>query len=133
MILFLLFLVIALAVGATYAIGNPGAHPVTFWQWHWSSVPDWAPVAITAALMAGLFVLYGLYAGLIHGVRVGSMRRRVSTRESTISELFAENERLRLENAKLRRQLPAAQGSDGTSTIASAHRPNPNLVAIVPN
>ena len=130
MILFLVVLVIALALGAVYAIGNTGAHTVTFWQWHWSSVPDWAPVAITAALLGSLFVLYALYAGLIHGFRVGSMRRRVSSRESTISELLSENERLRVENAKLRRQLPVVPGVDGASAFPIGGRPNPNLIAI---
>jgi len=130
MILFLVFLVIVLAPGAVYAIGNPATHTVTFWQWHWSSVPDWAPVAITAALVGCLFVLYALHAGLIHGFRVDSMRRRVTTRESTISELLAEKERLRVENLKLRSELPALTGAGETSVQATGSRPNPNLVVV---
>src|ERR1700740_72149 len=121
MILFLFVLVIGLALGAVYATGNTGVHAVTFWQWHWSSVPDWAAVAITAALVGGLFVLYALCAGLIHGFRVGSMRRRVSTRESTISELLAENERLRVQNAKLRRQVPVVPGADELSAMPTGY------------
>jgi hypothetical protein len=46
-----------------------------------------------------------LYSGLVHGVRVGSMRRRVTTRESTINDLRRENQRLREENARVRSEL----------------------------
>ncbi|SRR5258708_4556824 len=106
MILFLLLLVAAVAVVAAYAVsGNAGAHDVTVWQWHWSAVPDWVPVVLTAAVFGGLLFLYMLYSGLVHGVRVGSMRRRVSTRESAITELRRENQRLREENARVRSEL----------------------------
>src|SRR5260370_20094832 len=103
MILFLLLLVAAVAVVAAYAVsGNAGAHDVTVWQWHWSAVPDWLPVVLTAAVFGGLLLLYMLYSGLVHGVRVGSMRRRVTTRESAIAEFRRENQRLREENARIR-------------------------------
>src|SRR5256885_16077817 len=46
-----------------------------------------------------------LYSGMVHGVRVGSMRRRVTTRESTIVDLRRENQRLREENARVRSEL----------------------------
>src|SRR5260370_39685092 len=105
MILFLILLIIAAAVVGVYAGGNTGTHDVTFWQWHWSAVPDWLPVLVAAAVIAGLFVLYMLYSGLVHGVRVGSMRRRVTTRESEIIDLRRENQRLREENARVRSQL----------------------------
>jgi hypothetical protein len=106
MILFLLLLIVAFGVVAVYAVsGNAGTHDVTLWQWHWSAVPDWVPVVLTAALIGGLMLLYMLYSGLIHGVRVGSMRRRVTTRESAITELRRENQRLREENARVRSEL----------------------------
>ncbi len=105
MILFLILLVIALAVVGVYAVGNPGMHDVTLWQWHWSAVPDWVPVLVAAAVITGLFLLYVLYSALVHGVRVGSMRRRVTTRESTINDLRRENQRLREENARFRSEL----------------------------
>ena len=105
MILFLILLIIAAAVVGVYAIGNTGAHDVTLWQWHWSAVPDWVPVMVVGAVIAGLFLLYMLYSGLVHGVRVGSMRRRVTTRESTINDLRRENQRLREENARVRSEL----------------------------
>ncbi len=118
MILFLILLLIAAAVVGVYAIGNTGAHDVTLWQWHWSAVPDWVPVMVAAAVIAGLFLLYMLYSGLVHGVRVGSMRRRVTTRESTISDLRRENQRLREENARVRSEL---RGIDRGVAAASDH------------
>ena len=109
MILSLLLLIAAVGIVAVYAVsGNLGTHDVTFWQWHWSAVPDWVPVVLTAAVFGGLFLLYMLYSGLVHGVRVGSMRRRVTTRESAITELRRENQRLREENARVRSELGTA-------------------------
>jgi len=118
MIVFLILLIIAAAVGGVYAIGNTGAHDVTLWQWHWSAVPDWVPVMVAAAVIAGLFLLYMLYSGLVHGLRVGSMRRRVTTRESTINDLRRENQRLREENARVRSEL---RGMDHGVAAASDH------------
>src|SRR5712691_13063405 len=105
MILFLLLLIIAVAIVAVYSTGNTATHDVTLWQWHWSAVPDWVPVVVIAAVIGGLFLLYMVYSGLVHGVRVGSMRRRVTTRESTINDLRRENQRLREENARVRSEL----------------------------
>jgi hypothetical protein len=117
MILFLILLVIAAAVVGVYATGNTGTHDVTLWQWHWSAIPDWVPVMVAAAVIAGLFLLYMLYSGLVHGVRVGSMRRRVTTRESTITDLRRENQRLREENARVRSEL---RGTDrGVAAVTS--------------
>jgi hypothetical protein len=106
MILFLLLMIAACGVVAVYVVsGNAGTHDVTLWQWHWSAVPDWVPVVLTAAVFGGLLLLYMIYSGLVHGVRVGSMRRRVSTRESAITELRRENQQLREENARVRSEL----------------------------
>jgi hypothetical protein len=106
MILFLLLLIVAAGIVAVYAgSGNTGTHDVTLWQWHWSAVPDWVPVVLTAVAFGGLLLLYMLYSGLVHGVRVGSMRRRVTTRESALTELRRENQRLREENARVRSGL----------------------------
>lgn len=102
MILFLLLLILAAAGVAVYANQNTGTHGVTFLQWHWAGVQDWVPVFVTAAVIGGLFLLYMIYSGLVHGVRVGSMRRRVSTREQAINDMRAENQRLREENSRLR-------------------------------
>jgi hypothetical protein len=106
MILFLLLLIVAAGLVAVYiGSGNTGTHDVTLWQWHWSAVPDWLPVVLTAVVFGGLLLLYMIYSGLVHGVRVGSMRRRVTTRESAITELRRENQRLREENARVRSEL----------------------------
>ena len=119
MILFLILLIIAAAAVGFYATENTGTHDVTLWQWHWSAVPDWVPVVVTAAVIGGLLLLYLLYSGLVHGVRVGSMRRRVTTRESTINDLRRENQGLREDNARVRSELRgidrgvAATGDDG--------------------
>lgn len=120
MILFLLLLIAAVGIVAVYAIGgNAGTHDVTLWQWHWAAVPDWVPVVLTAVVFGGLLVLYMLFAGLVHGVRVGSMRRRVTTRESAITDLRRENQQLREENARVRSELhgnePAPAWESGRS------------------
>lgn len=105
MILFLILLLLAAAGAGLYATQNTGTHDVTLWQWHWSAVPDWVPVVTTAAVIGVLFLLFMVYSGVVHGVRVGSMRKRVSTRESTINDLRRENQRLREENARVRSEL----------------------------
>jgi uncharacterized integral membrane protein len=105
MILFLLLLIVAGLAVALYAGQNTATHDVTLWQWHWSAVPDWLPVVLTAAVVGGLFLLYMLYSGVVHGVRVGSMRRRVTTRESALTDLRRENQRLREENARAKSEL----------------------------
>jgi hypothetical protein len=120
MILFLLLLIVAAGVVAVYAgSGNTGTHDLSLWQWHWSAVPDWMPVVLTAVVFGGLLLLYMLYSGLVHGVRVGSMRRRVTTRESAITELRRDNQRLREENARVRSELrgnePAPTWESGRS------------------
>src|SRR6266849_10611702 len=119
MILFLILLLLAAAVLGVYATENTGTHDVTLWQWHWSAVPDWAPVVATAAAVGRLFLLYMLYSGMIHGVRVGSMRKRVTTRESTINDLRRENQRLREENARVRSELRGDRGVAATSDRAA--------------
>jgi uncharacterized integral membrane protein len=118
MLLFLLLLIVAAIVVAVYTGQNTATHDVTVWQFHWSAVPDWLPVVLTAAVIGGLFLLYMLYSGLVHGVRVGSMRRRVSTRESALNDLQRENQRLREENARVRSEL---RGMD-RGVVASADR-----------
>jgi len=130
MILFLILLLVAAAGVSLYASENNGTHDVTLWQWHWSAVPDWVPVVVTAAVIGGLFVLYMLYSGLVHGVRVGSMRRRVTTRESAISDLGRENQRLREENARVRSELRGidrgvAATSDRRITETAGREPMP--------
>ena len=120
MILFLLLLVVAAGIVGIYAAsGNTGTHDVSLWQWHWSAVPDWAPVVLTAVVFGGLLLLYMTYSGLVHGVRVGSMRRRVSTRESAIGELRRENQRLREENARFR----SSTSDPDRSRSVAAYRP----------
>ena len=123
MILFLLLLIVAFAILGVYATGNTGTHDLTLWQWHWSAVPDWVPVVLAAAVIGGLFLLYMTYSGVVHGVRLGSMRRRVTTRESTIGDLGRENQRLREENARIRSELRGtdrgvAATSDGGAVMA---------------
>ncbi len=130
MILFLILLLLAAAGVSLYASENNGTHDVTLWQWHWSAVPDWVPVVVTAAVIGGLFVLYMLYSGLVHGVRVGSMRRRVTTRESAINDLGRENQRLREENARVRSELRGidrgvAATSDRPVTETAGREPMP--------
>jgi len=120
MILFLILLIIVAAGVGLYAMENTGSHDVTLWQWQWSAVPDWVPVVVAAAVIGGLFLLYMLYSGLVHGVHVGSMRRRVTTRESTINDLRRENQGLREENARVRSELRGMDRGVAATTGAPA-------------
>jgi uncharacterized integral membrane protein len=133
MLLFLLLLIVAGAAVAVYASQNTATHDVTLWQWHWSAVPDWVPVVVAAAVIGGLFLLYMLYSGLVHGVRVGSMRRRVSTRESALNDLRRENQRLREENARMRSELRGMDrgvaSTERTPVPASAASDRPRVAA----
>ncbi len=140
MILFLLLLIVAAGIVAVYAgSGNTGTHDVTLWQWHWSAAPDWAPVVLTAIVFGGLLLLYMIYSGLVHGVRVGSMRRRVTTRESAITDLRRENQRLREENARVRSELSgmdrgvAATSGDREPVRASTADGEPVAAASAPD
>jgi hypothetical protein len=126
MILFLILLIIAAFGVGLYATENTGSHDVTLWQWHWSAVPDWLPVVTAAAVIGGLFLLYLLYSGLVHGVRVGSMRRRVSTRESTITDLRGENQRLREENARVRSELRGMDRGVAATSDRGSVTPEPD-------
>jgi uncharacterized integral membrane protein len=134
MLLFLLLLIVAAIVVAVYTGQNTATHDVALWQWHWSAVPDWLPVVLTAAVIGGLFLLYMLYSGVVHGVRVGSIRRRVWTRESALNDLQRENQRLREENARVRSELRgmdrgAAATSDRGAVAATTAGDRPRVVA----
>ncbi|HYM51744.1 MAG TPA: hypothetical protein VET65_14385 [Candidatus Limnocylindrales bacterium] len=123
MILFLLLLVAAYVVVGVYAYQNPWTHDMTLFTWHWSAVPAWGPVVLASVAIGVLFLLYMIYAGAVHGVRYGSVRRRVATHESTIADLRTDNTRLREENARLRGQLrgvtSAAEAPATAPVIAS--------------
>lgn len=124
MILFLLLLILAAVGVGVYANQNTGTHSVTFLQWHWAAVADWVPVVIAAVVIGGLFLLYMIYSGLVHGVRLGSMRRRVSTRENAINDMRAENQRLREENSRMRAEQ---RGMDRGVAASERRGVNPNV------
>jgi len=124
MLLFLLLLILAAVGVGVYANQNTGTHSVNFLQWHWAAVGDWVPVVITAVVIGGLFLLYMIYSGLVHGVRLGSMRRRVSTRENAINDMRTENQRLREENARMRAEQ---RGMDRGVAVADRRGVNPNV------
>lgn len=121
MILFLLLLVVVAIGLGLYATENTATQSITFWHWHWAGVAVWWPVVAAAVIVGGLFLLYMIYSALAHGVRVGSMRRRVSTREQAINDMRGENQRLREENARLRAQPRTGERVPTTTTA------NPNL------
>ena len=115
MILFLLLLILALAVVGVYAAQNTGTQDITVLNLHFHSVANWLPVVGAAAVVALLFVLYMLYAGAVHGARTGSLRRRISTHESALSDLRKENQRLREENARMRSEMRGKDNAAATS------------------
>ena len=123
MILFLILLLLAAAGVGLYATENNGTHDVTLWQWHWSAVPDWVPVVVTAAVIGGLFLLFMLYSGLVHGVRVGSMRRRVP--ESFTRDMLFHPIHFSM-TAETARLSSDGRGVSGTFGIGSSPSPMPS-------
>jgi len=105
MILFLLLLIAAYVLVGVYAYQNAWTHDMWLLNWHWSGVSAWWPVVLATVAIGVLFLLYMIYAGAVHGVRYGSIRRRVATHESTIADIRRDNTRLREENARLRGEL----------------------------
>jgi hypothetical protein len=125
MLLFLLLLILAGVGVAIYASENTGTQAVTFLQWHWSAMSDWVPVVTTAIVIGVLFLLYMIYSGMVHGVRLGSMRRRVSTREQAINEMRADNQRLREDNARLQSELRGMDRGVAATTGAPVNERHP--------
>lgn len=71
MVAFLIALIVAaLGVGA-YAHYNPGVQDVILRTYHFTAVPDWMPVATSAAVVLLLFLLHAIYASL----RIRALRR----------------------------------------------------------
>jgi hypothetical protein len=114
MILFLLLLIVAYVLVGVYAYQNTWTHDMWVFNWHWTGVSAWWPVVLAAVGIGALFLLYMIYAGAVHGVRYGSIRRRVLTHESTIGDLRRDNTRLREENARLRGELRGVTTAPGT-------------------
>jgi len=107
MIVFLILLILAMAVVGVYAAQNTGTHDITLWNIHWTGVADWVPVVVAAGAVVVLFLLYMTYTSARVGMRQNALRRRITSHESTISDLRKENQRLREDNARLRSQLQA--------------------------
>lgn len=122
MVLFLILLVLAGVAIAAYANQNPTAHDVTVWQWHWSGVPDWIPVALAAGVVAVIFLVWMAYAGAITGFRHGSLRRRIGAHEATIGDLRKENLRLREDNARLRSEMHGMDRGAAAAGTEPAYR-----------
>jgi hypothetical protein len=129
MILFLLLLIAAYVLVGVYAYQNTWTHDMWLFQWHWTGVSAWWPVVLTAVAIGALFLLYMIYAGAVHGVRYGSIRRRAATHESTIVDLRRDNTRLREENARLRGELRGVTATPAETMPARAAVPTRDEVA----
>jgi len=71
MVFFLIALVLAaLGVGA-YAYASTGVQDIVVRNYHFTGIPDWMPVAITAGAILFLFLLHAIYAS----VRIRMLKR----------------------------------------------------------
>jgi len=116
MILFLLLLIVATGIVAVYAASgerrHPRRHPVA---WHWSAVPDWVPVVLTAVVFGGLLLLYMLYSGCSWRsawARCGVGPRRANRRSTDFA--FATTSGCARKNARVRSELRAWRAPPGT-------------------
>jgi len=115
MIVSLVLMVVFVFVLGAYAAQNPGTHDVVLFNQVWKQVPDWAPAVISAAVMFVLMLLYAGYARVRHTVGRLTLRRRIDSSEATITDLRAENERLRRQVSRREpaEAVPARSGGLG--------------------
>jgi hypothetical protein len=95
MIVPLVLMILFFFVLGVYAAQNSGTHDVALFNLVWTQVPDWLPVVLSAAVMFVLMLLYAGYARLRHTMGRLTLRRRIDSNEAMITDLRAENERLR--------------------------------------
>lgn len=74
MLLFLLALIVAVLGVGVYAHYNPGTQDINLRTFHFTGVPDWAPVAVGAGAMLFFFFIHAIYAS----VRIRLLRDRTS-------------------------------------------------------
>ena len=123
MLLFLILLIAAFAVIGVYAAQNPGVQDVNLWQYHWTGIPQWVPVATAALVIALLFMLYPVISSLLTGLRHGTLRRRIASHEAAMSDLQAENRSLREANTRLESEVKNLRSLADRSVAAGAAQP----------
>ena len=94
----LVILIVALVVMVVYAGQNSQTITVSLFENHWKGVAAWVPVAVAAAGVAALFLLYLLIAGTTNRVTHATLRRRVNDLEGRANRRNEESERLRDRN-----------------------------------
>src|SRR5436305_15331464 len=95
MILFLLLLIAAYVLVGVYAYQNAWTHDMWLLNWHWSGVSAWWPVVLATVAIGVLFLLYMIYAGAVHGLRYGPIRRPAATHDPPIAGIRRHNTRPR--------------------------------------
>ncbi len=87
MLVLLLLLIVAFAAIGIYSAQNTGVQDISLWQYHWTGIHQWLPVITAAVVIAALFLLYAAFAGLLTGLRHGSLRRRISAHEAALRDI----------------------------------------------
>jgi uncharacterized integral membrane protein len=115
MIVSLVLMVLFFFVLGVFAAQNSGTHDFVLFNLVWSQVPLWVPAVLSAAVMFVLMLLYAGYARIRHTMGRLTLRRRIDSNEAMISDLRAENERLRGQVARrvTVRQEPAREPTGG--------------------
>lgn len=114
MILFVVILLAILAGVGSYGFFNQGTIAVTWWDWHWTGVTAWWPVAAATVALGILLLLYMSYAGVI--VNRWRVSRRMADHDVAIDDLRRENVALHSEVARLRGNQPGGQPMERRET-----------------
>jgi uncharacterized integral membrane protein len=109
----LIILVIALVVLVVFAGQNNQAITVALFQYRWQGVAAWVPVAVAAAGVAVLFLLYLLLAATTGSFQRASMRRRINDLEGRVARY--EDERRVRERGGVGQQPGAVQAPETES------------------
>src|SRR2546423_15624129 len=109
-VFFLILVVLALLLLGIFAVQNSSTEQVNFLTFHWAGVPQWLPPVLAGGAVAILLILYMLVAGGRRGIRQRGVKGGGDSRGSAPE---AENERLRPEGARHRKQLSAAAPNPG--------------------